>query len=46
MQLSTEWTTDREMEDESEMRADGRSEFELSASRVEDEHSSAAQETV
>ena len=29
------------MEDESQMRADRRSEFELSESRVEDEHSSA-----
>ena len=41
MQLSTEWTTGRDMEDKSQMQADRRSEFELSESRVEDEHSSA-----
>ena len=41
MQLSTEWTTGQDMEDESQMRADRRSEFDLSESRVKDEHSSA-----
>ena len=41
MQLSTEWTTGRDLEDESQMHADWRSEFELSESRVENEHSSA-----
>ena len=30
MQLSTEWTTDADMEDESQMQADGESDFELS----------------
>ena len=30
MQLSTEWSTDRDLEDERQMQADRRSEFELS----------------
>ena len=36
MQLSTEWRTDQDMEDESKMQTDWRSEFDLSESRVED----------
>ena len=46
MQLSTEWTTGRDVEDESQMRAYRGSEFELPGSRVEEEHSSATLETV
>ena len=42
MQLSTEWTKGRDMEDERQMQADRRSESESSESRVEDEHSSAS----
>ena len=41
MGLSTLWTTGGDMEDESQMQADRRSEFELSESRVEDELPSA-----
>ena len=41
MQLSTEWTTDADMEDESQMQADREIDFELSEGRVQDEHSSA-----
>ena len=34
-------STNQDMEDESQMQADRRSEFDLSESRVEDEHSTA-----
>ena len=39
MRLSTEWTTGRDMKDESQMHADRRSEFDLSEDRTEDEYS-------